>query len=121
MTITDEILFCANQLANAGKKPTTALIKSKLTQKAPLITIISVLKTWEHQPDFVPTLDAPNENTSATPPADTSEILSALSESAVIKELVKNAVEAEVSEMKKELTQLRTLITNLSEQINQHN
>jgi len=53
MTINDEILALANQLANNGKKPTVALIKGKLTKTVPLPTIISTLKTWQHDPSFV--------------------------------------------------------------------
>jgi hypothetical protein len=44
MTIIDEISICANQLANAGKKPTVALVKAKLRQAVPLPTLISTLK-----------------------------------------------------------------------------
>ncbi len=53
MTINDEILGLANQLANNGKKPTVALIKAKLTKSVPLPTIISTLKTWQHDPSFI--------------------------------------------------------------------
>jgi hypothetical protein len=53
MTTFDEILIIANQLANQGKKPTVALVKSKLTSAFPLPTIIKVLKSWHHQPEFI--------------------------------------------------------------------
>lgn len=53
MTIKDEILIIANQLANEGKKPTLALIKPKLSAPTPLPIIISTLKSWQHQPDNV--------------------------------------------------------------------
>jgi septal ring factor EnvC (AmiA/AmiB activator) len=53
MTINDEILILANQLANAGNKPTVALIKAKLTKKVALPVIISTLKAWQHQPNFI--------------------------------------------------------------------
>ena len=52
MTINDEIIIIANQIANKGKKPSVALIKTKLTSSVPLHTIISVLKSWSHDPDF---------------------------------------------------------------------
>lgn len=52
MTINDEITILANQIANKGKKPTVALIKTKLKTKVPLPVIISVLKTWQHEPGF---------------------------------------------------------------------
>ncbi len=53
MTINDEILVLANQIANDGKKPTVALIKAKLTKSVPLPTIISTLKAWQHDPSFI--------------------------------------------------------------------
>ena len=52
MTINDEILAIANQIANQGNKPTVARVKTKLTQPVALPKIISVLKTWQHDPDF---------------------------------------------------------------------
>ena len=52
MTINDEILTLANQIANRGHKPTVALVKTKLKQKVPLPLIISTLKTWQHDPDY---------------------------------------------------------------------
>ena len=52
MTINDEILAIANQLANQGKKPTVALIKTRLSQPIPLPQLISTLKTWQHEPSF---------------------------------------------------------------------
>jgi len=52
MTEIEEILTAANNLADQGKKPTIALIKAKLSHAMPLITIISVLKTWQHQPNY---------------------------------------------------------------------
>jgi hypothetical protein len=67
MTINDEILAIANQLANQGKKPSVALIKTKVSQPTPLPQIISVLKTWQHDPSFTKvnmskTIDIPEKN-----------------------------------------------------------
>jgi len=53
MATFDEILTIANQLANQGKKPTVALVKSRLTSSFPLPTIIKVLKSWQHEPEFI--------------------------------------------------------------------
>jgi len=53
MTVNDEISIVANQIANEGNKPTVALIKTKLNKKVPLPVIISVLKTWQHEPSFI--------------------------------------------------------------------
>jgi hypothetical protein len=50
MTITDEITIIANQLANQGKKPTVALLKTRLKKPVPLPILISVLRNWTHDP-----------------------------------------------------------------------
>lgn len=50
MNINEEISFIANQLADQGKKPSVALIKTRLSSPAPLPVIISTLKSWTHQP-----------------------------------------------------------------------
>lgn len=51
MTNFEIITIIANQLANAGKKPTVALIKGKLPAPVPLPQIISTLKNWQHEPE----------------------------------------------------------------------
>jgi len=52
MNINEEILVIANKLADEGKKPTVALIKTQLSHPVPLPKIISILKTWQHQPNY---------------------------------------------------------------------
>ena len=51
MTIKAEIIAIANQIANQGGTPSVAKVKAKLSGAAPLPTIISVLKTWQHEPE----------------------------------------------------------------------
>ena len=58
MTISDEICIIANKLANEGKSPTVALIKSGLNHPVPLPQIIATLKTWQHDPEFIQTQGA---------------------------------------------------------------
>ncbi len=53
MNVNDEIIAIANILANAGKKPSVALIKSKLTKPTPLPLIVSTLKQWQHEPERI--------------------------------------------------------------------
>lgn len=53
MTIFDEISIIANKLANEGKTPSVALIKSQLKQPVPLPQIITTLKSWQHDPTFI--------------------------------------------------------------------
>ena len=52
MTKFDEIFTIANKLANQGKKPTVALVKTKLTQPLPLPQLIQAVKVWQHDPEF---------------------------------------------------------------------
>jgi len=52
MTTSEEILAIANQIANEGKQPSVALIKARLNKSVPLPSIVKVLKTWQHDPDF---------------------------------------------------------------------
>jgi len=51
MTNFEIITVIANQLANAGKKPTIALIKAELSNPVPLPQIIDTLKNWQHEPE----------------------------------------------------------------------
>jgi len=44
------IVDAANRVAQEGKQPTVALIKSRLTQPASLRDIIETLKTWQFDP-----------------------------------------------------------------------
>ncbi|MFT5879637.1 MAG: hypothetical protein ACI86X_000742 [Moritella sp.] len=45
------IIAAADQLAREGKKPTVALVKSRLSQPASMRNIIEVLKVWRFNPD----------------------------------------------------------------------
>lgn len=51
MTISEEIITIANKLANEGKHPSIALVKTRLSNKVPLPAIITTLKNWQHQPE----------------------------------------------------------------------
>ena len=95
MTTTEQILSIANQLANQSKKPTVALIKTMLKEPVPLPTIISVLKNWQHQPDFTPAVNHEPIHVEPTQDDDIAlKIEQALaplkSELAEIKQLLKN-------------------------------
>ncbi|AAZ27433.1 MULTISPECIES: hypothetical protein [Colwellia] len=118
MTIIDEILICANQLANAGTKPTVALVKAKLSQRAPLATVITTLKGWQHQPDFIaPTINEEQVVNNDSSAKNTSELLESLLENGVIKKVIQQSLALELTEMKKELYEMKLLINNLSEQL----
>jgi len=103
MTINDEIVTLANQLANEGKKPTVALIKTKLNKKVPLPVIISTLKTWQHEPSFV---SLPEEN------ADNTDI----GNSKINQAPFEQELHDELSNMKKEILELKQLVKELIKQ-----
>ncbi len=118
MTITEEISICANQLANEGKKPTVALVKAKLSKRAPLATIITTLKNWQHQPDFIaPTNKEEVTNLNKTNKKDSSQLIKELVDNGFIKEMIEQSLEQELSAMRKELDDMKLLIKNLSEQL----
>jgi hypothetical protein len=115
MTIFDEILISANQLANEGTKPTVALIKGKLSQRVPLPTIIQTLKSWQHDPLFIKLpvneispIDIATGNTLQVNVSDLDE---------KIKLSVNQALEQELSDIKEELNSMKQLIKTLTEQL----
>lgn len=118
MTIIDEILICANKIANAGKKPTVALVKAKLTQRVPLATLITTLKSWQHQPDFIVSINNEEEQVnqdSAT--KSTSALVDSLFENDTMKKLIQQSLTLEFTEIKNELSEMKLLITKLTEQL----
>jgi len=113
MTITDEILIAANKLANAGKKPSVALIKAKLSQSAPLPLLISTLKGWQHQPDFISTTTEQDNTNSKS----LDEMKNDLRENDAVKALIQETLSEELKQMKTELSDIKQLITELSKQL----
>jgi len=103
MTINDEIIILANQLANAGNKPTVALIKAKLNKKVSLPVIISTLKTWQHEPNFI---SKPEEKTNITEESNT----------ATETDNFRQNLNEELAQMKHEIIELKQMIKQLVEQ-----
>jgi hypothetical protein len=118
MTIIDEILICANQLANAGKKPSVALVKAKLSQPVPLPTLITTLKSWQHQPDFIAPInnDVPQINDDAST-KDTAALLESLLEDGSIKKIIQQSLESELKLIKSELSEMKLHIDELAKQL----
>ena len=102
MTISEEILTIANQLANQGKKPTVALIKTKLKQAAPLPVIINTLKTWQHEPEFT-----------ALETSTRSKTRSKDNQSEQAK--IEHAIEKAILPLQKDIIELKLLIKQLIE------
>ncbi len=120
MTIIDEILISANQLANTGKKPTVALVKAKMSQRAPLTTIITTLKNWQHQPEFIaPISEEKVSDGKKTPDNNSSALIESLLENGSVKKMIEQSLEQELTSMRKELSEMKLLIKNISEQLNQ--
>ncbi len=109
MTINDEILVIANQLANKGQKPTVALIKTRLSQPVPLPKIISVLKSWQHQPEFTQVKKS-EEHSSPSLKKTEIEITQA------IEQAVNQAVKQAITPLKTEISELKALIRQLIDQ-----
>ena len=111
MTNFERITIIANQLANAGKKPTIALIKAKLPNPVPLPQIIGALKSWHHEPENcvfpeVKTIEGSGESKveekiKSEDNALTLEQVNALINSAL------SPVKEELAEVKKQLQQLK--------------
>lgn len=103
MTINDEILILANQLANAGNKPTVAMIKGKLSKKVTLPVIISTLKVWKHDPNFISITEEINEKIEAN---------NTVTETDTFRE----SLHDELAQMKQEIIELKQMIKQLIEQ-----
>ena len=102
MTTNDEISIIANQIANKGNKPTVALINAKLRTKVPLPQIISVLKTWQHDPDFI------------TPSKEQDIILQEEEKHpAINNDAFEQVLHQELASMKKEILELKALVLDL--------
>lgn len=100
MTISEEILAIANQLANQGKQPSVALVKAKLSTNTPLPTIINILKSWQHDPNYVsPTFSQQSQNNQ--------ELLTP--ESRALTELISSAL----APIEKELAEIKQLLNEL--------
>jgi len=120
MTIIDEILISANQLANAGKKPTVALVKAKLNQKVPLATLITTLKNWQHQPDFIsPINNEVQQINDVLSSKDTAALLESLLENGSIKKEIQQSLESELTAIKSELSEMKLLINDLAQQLSE--
>lgn len=107
MTSIEEILTIANKLADQGKKPSVALIKTKLSHSVALPTIISVLKTWQHQPNY----QADNNETTVINEPSNNEPSN--NETLLDKEDVELMIFTALKPIKDELAQLKKLFRKI--------
>jgi hypothetical protein len=106
MTIFEEIISIANNLADQGKKPSVALIKTQLSQPAPLPVIIKVLKNWQHQPNQPRNVE--KTTTAKITTTDTFQLTAQTLEQIINQALA--PIQAELMDMKHELTTLKKQI-----------
>lgn len=106
MTINDEIHILANQLANAGKKPTVALIKTKLNKQVALPTIISALKVWQHDPTFISIPEDKSHKKIKVNKTNSTEDT----------DLFRQNINDELAQIKHEIIELKQLVKQLIEQ-----
>lgn len=106
MTIREEILTIANQLANQGKSPSVALIKTKLSSPAPLPVIISTLKSWQHDPDYI-SMKNSDEKT-----AKKQQDKTPLDEK--IQQAIAQAIQKEIAPLHRELAEMKALLLTLT-------
>lgn len=107
MTNIEEIIITANVLANQGKKPTVALVKARLTQNTPLPLIISTLKTWQHQSDYIAPKSAKNSDIKSKNKAAYTDL------SAQIEKAVSDAI----TPLIEEITELKGQILRLEQKL----
>jgi hypothetical protein len=112
MTINDEIHILANQLANAGKKPTVALVKTKLNKQVALPTIISALKVWQHDPTLI---SIPKDKSDKNEKSD-KKIKVNKTNSTVETDLFRQNINDELAQIKHEIIELKQLVKQLIEQ-----
>lgn len=114
MTNFERITIIANQLANEGKKPSVALIKSKTSTPLPLPQIITTLKSWQHEPEncvlFEPSIsEDKSKSKSKSITLNDDKELSAQLMNETIALAIDNAlapIKAELAEVKAQLQQL---------------
>jgi len=108
MTNVEKIIIIANQLANNGKKPTVALIKSKLTHAIPLPQIIGALKNWQHDPENC-TLSEPKvaDNTPVNHSTIDCDDNGKTVSITLVNSIVNNAIEQALAPIKNEITLLK--------------
>ena len=122
MTITDEILSCANQIANTGKKPSVALVKAKLSQPVPLPTIIATLKNWQHEPEFTKTKSKEElGNKSQDTSQSNTELVKSLLNNDAVKSMIEQSVAKELQQLKVELADMKLQIEGLTKQLHSKN
>lgn len=92
----NNILQAIKHIVAQNQTPNVAKVKAHLTSNAPLPIIISVLKSWQHNPSIVEQL-AKQPLAPATPEDDKTEQM----------------IQAAIAPLAEEIKQLRLLITQL--------
>lgn len=101
-----QISMIANQLANEGKKPTVALIKSRLTNSLPLFEIINTLKTWQHDAALVQANGIENEE------REKDKLTEAEGNDLVLK-----IIDEKLRPLKQEIAEIKQLLLNIEKKL----
>ena len=97
------IVDAANQLALEGKKPSMALIKSRLVQPATMRDIIETLKKWLFDPNAI----VPPKSTPTSTSADVADPTAVLIATAIA------SVREEIAPLRQEMNELKAEIAAL--------
>lgn len=98
-----DIFAVARQLTREGKKPTVALVKSRLSRQVPMRELLEALKVWRHSPETtVETEDGTNDQQELLPSSHDTAATEALIAAAIAPlqdEIM--ALHAEINALKK--------------------
>lgn len=103
MTNTEQIHAIADRLAEDGKKPTVALVKTQLTSSVPLPQIISALKCWSYTPEKKEENDEASNESVVASQASTSVTND-------LETTIANAVAKAVAPLQQELREIKELL-----------
>lgn len=107
MTINEEIITIANKLADQGKSPSVALIKSRLSRAAPLPAIIAALKSWQHVPE------EKVETVSVAPLKNNAASSETINEQLMDSQAVAEAITTALTPIQRELSDIKALLQTL--------
>lgn len=109
-----QITLIANQLANEGKHPTIALIKSRLINALPLTVIISVLKKWQHDPELIAGELTKQDLINQKNELLKSDLEVALETQDDNRELLNKVIDEKLSPIKQELAEIKSLLSKIA-------
>jgi hypothetical protein len=81
--------------------------------------IITALKNWQHQPEFIASIsDEEFVSSNKASVSNHSELINELIKSDSMKKIIEQSLKQELTSLREELSEMKLLITDLSEQLN---